>query len=703
MRKSIGFKISLSFLIMALLPFLGILIFTTYYTRKNLNEIITTNLSHFERRINLTIREAYVNLISLANYSVMKDPSSPINKKLQEIKRFEYYHKIFEDITLLNLNGVVLASTSYEYRGEWANKRWFEQARDGIPFISPVHAILYPFRLVLIITIPIKDKRGSVHTVLTGQINMENIWEITDRIGIGKTGFVFIIDAYGNVLAHRDKEKLLYKIFPHDLRQTLIRGDVEFTEFVSDEEAKKICYFRSFSDTGLVKDLGWGIGIVQDKKEAYAIVSRIRKEVLFFEILGLLLILFLSLFLARRITKPIKALKQAADKIARGDLHTHLNPKTEDEIGELMRDFNRMTDELQKTIVSRDYINNIIRSMSDSLIVADAQGKIITVNNAACSLIEYNEDILIGKRIETIFASDIVPFKKIEKDRLIGGKEIKNYETYIESRTGKRIPIIFSSSVIEDEHGSAICTVCTATDITERKEVEKLKDEFVSTVSHELRTPLAIIKEVISVTLEGILGKTTEKQRDYLSSSLEAINRLSRLIGDLLNISRIEMGKLSLKKELVDIGDLVRKIVDPFHNTILKKGLDLNIKISQKPIIISIDKDRITEVFINLLSNAIKFTEQGSIEISIKEKDSTIECSVSDTGIGIDEKYLAHVFEKFQQFGRTVGPGYNGTGLGLSICKGIIMLHGGKISITSKLKVGTKIIFTLPRTHTVNE
>lgn len=248
-----------------------------------------------------------------------------------------------------------------------------------------------------------------------------------------------------------------------------------------------------------------------------------------------------------------------------------------------------------------------------------------------------------------------------------------------------------------DTEGQIECILYGA-DITERRRMEQLKDEFVSTVSHELRTPLTIIKEGVSQVLEGILGKVNEEQKRFLSISLEGIDRLGRIVDDLLDISKIEAGKLMLKREAVDISSLVKGIGLAFNYQVKEKGLKVKTSFPNKPVEIYVDRDKIIQVFTNLISNALKFTDKGKIEISVVDKGDAIECSVSDTGRGIAQEDLPRVFSKFQQFHRGAGGvGERGTGLGLAICKGIVELHHGTIQAVSRLGEGTKFTFTLPK------
>lgn len=236
------------------------------------------------------------------------------------------------------------------------------------------------------------------------------------------------------------------------------------------------------------------------------------------------------------------------------------------------------------------------------------------------------------------------------------------------------------------------------------EELDRLKSEFVSTVSHELRTPLSITKEGISLILDGIPGEINEKQIKILTTARNNIDRLARIINDLLDISRIESGKMKLKKELVNIKGLVQQVATAFQPKIQEKGLELKVALPKEKIDIYADSDRIIQVLTNLAYNSIKFTEKGYIKIAVSEKENELECSVSDTGIGISPDNLSRLFNKFLQFGRIAGAGEKGTGLGLSIAKQIVKMHNGDMWAESPFErkkddfgPGAKLTFNLPK------
>ncbi|MEA3328784.1 MAG: hybrid sensor histidine kinase/response regulator [Candidatus Omnitrophota bacterium] len=232
----------------------------------------------------------------------------------------------------------------------------------------------------------------------------------------------------------------------------------------------------------------------------------------------------------------------------------------------------------------------------------------------------------------------------------------------------------------------------------ELRKVSQMKSDFVSIVSHELRTPLSSIREGVSQVLDGVTGEINNKQRKYLAISIEEIDRLNKIVNDLLNISRLEAGKVELNKESIGISGLVNKVIDGFKHLIKDKDISLTSIVPQNDIKISLDAEKIRQVVLNLIFNAYKFTkEKGKITVEVKNKEDKVEIVVKDTGIGIAREDIPRLFSKFAQFGQKGVYRGKGTGLGLVICKSFIEMHGGKIWAESELNKGSKFIFSLPK------
>ncbi len=230
----------------------------------------------------------------------------------------------------------------------------------------------------------------------------------------------------------------------------------------------------------------------------------------------------------------------------------------------------------------------------------------------------------------------------------------------------------------------------------ELKKLNTLQAEFVSTASHELRTPLTIIKEAISQVNEGLFGEVNIQQAEKLVMAIEGVDRLRRMIDDLLETAKLEAKKIILHKKKIDLIELARETQTLFYLMAQEKELSIDCHLACDQLIVEADRDRILQVLINLVGNALKFTEQGRILITVKDCDPKAEFSVTDTGCGIGRADLDKVFSKFEQFGKS-NLTQKGTGLGLAISKDIVELHGGAISVESVPGKGSTFTVCLPK------
>ncbi|MFA5147295.1 MAG: CHASE domain-containing protein [Candidatus Omnitrophota bacterium] len=335
-----------------------------------------------------------------------------------------------------------------------------------------------------------------------------------------------------------------------------------------------------------------------------------------------------------------------------------------------------------------DFNSSILKIIPFGMDIVDEDCNILYINDKFESM--FGKEA-IGKKCWSLYKDNWV---QCEECPLKGGIEVGEMRNAEADGVlgGKTFQIIHTGVIFNGKKSVMEIFI----DITERKEVERLKDEFVSTVSHELRTPLSITKEGISLVLDGIPGEINEKQSNILTVAKSNIDRLARIIDSLLDISKIESGKVGLRKSLTDIGALIKQVVASFEPAVKKKGLDIRTDLPEGAMRSNVDTDSIVQVLTNLLSNAVKFTEKGHIVIAAGISDNEVRCSVADTGIGIAGENMPKLFNKFQQFGRTAGRGEKGTGLGLSIAKRIIEMHNGKMWAESEPGKGTKFTFTLP-------
>jgi signal transduction histidine kinase len=228
------------------------------------------------------------------------------------------------------------------------------------------------------------------------------------------------------------------------------------------------------------------------------------------------------------------------------------------------------------------------------------------------------------------------------------------------------------------------------------KEVDKMKDEFISIASHELRTPITTIKGFLSMILEGDYGQLNPQGRKGLKIMEASVNRLGVLVGDLLNVSRIEQKRLQVKQEKIILSEILQSVVDEFELRVKEKGLAFKTKISKKLPAILADEDKLRQVLINLIGNAVKYTKKGEIELLTKIDDKFVTIMIKDTGLGMSAKERENLFSKFYRIQSDDTRGIVGTGLGLWITKQLVELMGGEIYLDSIKDVGTQFYFTVP-------
>ena len=226
----------------------------------------------------------------------------------------------------------------------------------------------------------------------------------------------------------------------------------------------------------------------------------------------------------------------------------------------------------------------------------------------------------------------------------------------------------------------------------------EIKSRFISVVSHELRTPLTAMKDGIGIVLDGSVGEINAKQQKFLNLAMRNVDRLHRLINDVLDFAKLESGRLQFAMADHDLNEVIREVAESQSPAVQKRGLYLKTELAEDIGKITFDSDRIIEVLSNLLNNALKHTKEGGITITSRkdERDPIVRVEVRDTGEGIREKDIPEIFEKFQQVGLGKHRAAGSTGLGLTISREIVERHGGRIWVESEYGKGSRFIFILP-------
>jgi len=342
---------------------------------------------------------------------------------------------------------------------------------------------------------------------------------------------------------------------------------------------------------------------------------------------------------------------------------------------------------------SKASFHNIVEKSADGIVVVDDDGIVQFVNHAAETLFGRKAKDLVGEMFGfPVTGGEVIELDIIRQNKEPGIAEMRVIETHWE---GQGAWLALLRDVTERKASEERLKEANET----LKELNRLKNEFVSTASHELRTPLSIIMGAIRLILDEIPGKIVEEQKEILDTAMENVKRLGRIVDALLNISRIESGKTNLQKTVVNICDLIKDTVSEYKPLAEKKTISLDCEVPEQGIDICLDSDKTKEVLINFISNSIKFTpEGGRVKVTCSTQNQEVQICVQDSGIGIAKEDIPKLFDKFTQFGRKSGPGEKGTGLGLAIAKKLVEMHGGKIDVESKVDKGTTFTISLPLT-----
>lgn len=403
---------------------------------------------------------------------------------------------------------------------------------------------------------------------------------------------------------------------------------------------------------------------------------------------GLIVSVFLSYFLSKTMTVPIEDITKGAVMLAEGKFSNTLPVYSDDEIGTLTETFNNMALELKKSIADaegeRDKLNTLFLHMADGVVAFMGDGKLLHINPAAKKMLKIGDEVNLH-------------FKDVFPDIESGSIPEMGQPGFIEcnySRGNMQFKIFFATFKTSENESGLLSVIH---DITEQNRLEENRREFVANVSHELRTPLTNIKSYTEtlITDDGSIPEDTAKS--FLGVIMSEADRMTRIVSDLLILSKFDYGKMTLTMQTFPIYDLLKKICDAIMLTAQKAGCNLLLLADENLPQITADKERIEQVIVNILSNAIKYTPAGGrITVYAEYKDNCVSVSVQDTGAGIPPDDLPKLFDRFYRVDKARSRAQGGTGLGLSIAKEIIELHKGTINVSSELGKGSTFTVNLP-------
>ena len=530
----------------------------------------------------------------------------------------------------------------------------------------------------------------------------------------------------------RESEKVFFEWLARAKDNTTIQGETELVQTIETDYSKYRQQFSKLTDLRDTAQISRGPSLNTYQESIHPLFTKVReacvelrhlnektmygasvrasyvaKRAIWSTILvaasALIVALIFSLFLAELIVQPIRRFMEASRKISSGNYAVQVPVETKDELGRLAGEFNQMATQLgryhemniEQIISEKNKGEAILSSIEDGLVVFDINLKVTGINPAARRMLGLDFTESTAFQCEDIFSAPNV-CDMIRKTVETGTQpNVPDEKRIVILQEGERSRhYLFSVTTIRGRDRNLSGIVLLLRDVTRLKEVERLKSEFVMAASHELRTPLTSLGMSVDLLLEHIAQELAEKDRDLLQAAHEEVHRMKALVNDLLDLSKIEAGRIELVFESIPVSTVFDHVQAVFKSQMDIKKVTLTSEVIGDLPGIRADANKITWVLTNLVSNALRYVNTGGhIELMAHRIGQYVHLSVRDDGPGIPSEYHSKIFEKFVQMkGRDVG----GTGLGLAICKEIVRAHGGAIWVESSSGKGSTFTFTLP-------
>ncbi len=519
---------------------------------------------------------------------------------------------------------------------------------------------------------------------------------IADKIGKNLSLRVTIIGLDGTVIgdSELDDEELLgveNHLYRPEVQEALGSGIGESRRFST--TIKKDMFYIA---TGYGKGETQGIvRLSMPLVEIGLISNRLKTTLVISLFVAFILALISSFLVSVFISRPVRQISIVAQAIAKGDFLRKITIASNDEIGDLAKAFNYMSEQIrlrvEQVTASKLRLEAVLLSMFEGVMVVDLNGTILLMNQSLSDFFHIKQEPTGKKPLEVIRNIEI---QEIVEAVLKMRQGVKSREISV-LLPEEKILLVHATPVVRS--GRPESAVLVFHDITNLRRLEKIRRDFVANVSHELRTPVASIKGFAETLLEGAL-EDKKNARDFIKIIHADSDRLAKLIDDLLDLSKIESGKLQLALQPVALMPVVKRVVSGLSKHIEDKSIIISIDIPERMPEILVNEAGLARVLLNLIDNAIKYTqEKGMVTISAKDKDKFVQVDISDNGIGIPEKDLSRLFERFYRVDKAHSRELGGTGLGLSIVKHIIHAHNGEVSVRSTVGQGSVFTFTIPK------
>jgi PAS domain S-box-containing protein len=655
----------------------------------------------------------------------------------------------YDEMFLLDKKGKVILSTDNSQIGKDKSKDdYFVKAQKNahlkdVYFSDTSQKISYSTSAPLL-----DDVTQELLGIVVIRINATSLFNlVTNQDTLEKTSDSFIINKDLFLISpsrYLDESKVLNtKIDTQNTRECF--------ENINDKSPpENFKDYRSIDVIGthqIIPETNWCLITKIDRSEVFKPVANMAIVHVVAIVVGIIASLIAGYFVSKNISDPIETLSQKVKEITeKENWNLNVEIDSKDEIGDLSRSFNTMVSSVNSSraeielkvkeqtqeILDKDkYLSNqqkatlnilddvklekiryeaLLTGIGDGIIATDNETKVVVINQATENMLGLKKEDVYGKKLIDVFS--VVDEKGIpipENERPINKAVATrkpfstsiNSNYYYTTKEGKRIPVALNASPVVVD-GKLIGVIDVFRDISHEKDIDRMKTEFISLSSHQLRTPLSAIKWFGEMLLAGDAGKLTDEQTEFVNNIAQSTERMIALVNSLLNISRIESGRIIVDPVPTHLPDLVSDVVKEVQNKIDEKKLNLIVSVHPDLPEINVDPKLIREVYKNLLTNSIKYTpEGGEISIFISKNDKEIISQVSDTGYGIPQKEQNKVFAKFFRAENIVKLETEGTGLGLYLVKAVVESSNGRVWFESHEGQGTTFWFAIPLTGSI--
>ena len=599
-----------------------------------------------------------------------------------------------------------------EYREAFAGNR---QVRDG--HVDPVsHQLVVSFAFPIFANADVHRVIGVVEVNCRLDVMYERVLPELQQLHLFQQHQrIFLLRQDGLVLmAPGGDQKLVGRMSEQQLKPARLLGASLEQHRIYREAGGPESLVGASRSTGFkeFKGLGWSAVVLQDLHYAYRPVEQLQSNILTVGLLVIFGVVAAVLLTVRPVNRAIANLGEVTKQVANGNFEMQVAYSAHDEIGGLIQVFNQMIRNLKHQraeLVRKDYVDSILKTMSDTLMVISPQGEIKTANRATCELLGYGEMDLLGRQVTDVLVPGELEGRNPKVDA-VESLAVTHAEKNYRTASGRLIPVLFSGAAMRDSAGGLIGVVCLAQDITELKNAEhqlhvardlaeaasKYKSAFLANMSHELRTPL---NAIIGYS-EMLEEEAQETAHPTFIPDLQKIHSagkyLLKLINDILDLSKIEAGKMTLYLEDFDIATMVSEVAATVPPLVAKNQNRLEVHCAADVGSMRADLTKVRQILFNLLSNACKFTTQGIINLTIERQPPHLLVTVCDSGVGMTPEQQTHLFEAFTQADASTFVKYGGTGLGLAISRRFCDMMGGELHCTSEPGKGSVFSVSLP-------